>query len=113
MPIDAPGATSVQMAASIRVCGSPGSDVEILRELCVLLDVLEAQLRLAAHQPFHQVRGLAGFRTFFFVVAMRHADPKQRALLRVHGGFLELARRHLAEALEAADLDLALAGELR
>ncbi len=33
-------------------------------------------------------------------------------LARVHGGFLELGRRHLAQALEAADLDLAAAGEL-
>ena len=36
-------------------------------------------------------------------------DPEQRALGRVHGRFLELAGQHLAEALEAADLDLAVA----
>src|SRR3546814_4870432 len=28
-------------------------------------------------------------------------------LLRAHGGFFQLGRRHLAKALEAADLDLA------
>ncbi len=36
---------------------------------------------------------------------------KQRALGRVHGGFLELARHHFAEAFEAADLDLGVGVE--
>src|SRR3546814_12946351 len=35
-----------------------------------------------------------------------------RAPARVHGGFLELLGRHLAEALEAAHLDLAAALEV-
>ena len=38
-------------------------------------------------------------------------DLQQRALPRVHGGFLELRRHHLAEALEAADLDLGVGAE--
>ena len=37
---------------------------------------------------------------------------QQRALRRVHRGFLQLRRRHLAEALEAADLDLRAGFEL-
>ena len=37
---------------------------------------------------------------------------EQGALPRVHGGFLELRRHHLAEALEAADLDLGVGAEL-
>ena len=44
--------------------------------------------------------------------ASSHLDPQQRALPRVHRGFLELRGHHLAQALEAADLDLAAAGEL-
>ena len=36
---------------------------------------------------------------------------EQRALARVHRRFLELRRAHLAEPLEAARLDLALAGQ--
>ena len=39
----------------------------------------------------------------------RHAEAA--ALGRVHGGFLELGRQHFAEALEAADFDLAPALE--
>ncbi len=56
------------------------SHVQIVRELGVLLDELEAQLRLAAHQAFDQVRGLARLAALFLVVAVRHAHPEQRAL---------------------------------
>jgi hypothetical protein len=45
-----------------------------------------------------EVRG-AGFR--------RGDDLQQRALGRVHRGFLQHRRRHFAEAFEAADFDLA------
>ena len=39
-------------------------------------------------------------------------ELEQGALLRIHGGFLELRRHHLAEALEAADFDIGIGAEL-
>ena len=74
-----------------------------LGELGAFLDEAEALLGLVAHQA---VDGVAGR------LLLDDLDPEERALRRVHGGFLELAGHHLAEALEAADLDLAVAVEL-
>src|SRR5688572_11688450 len=88
------------------------SDVQVARELRVLLDELETQLRLAAHQALDQVRGVARFLALFLDIAVRHAHAQQHAVLRVHGGLLEIVRLHLAQALEAAYLDLDAAGEL-
>src|SRR5215204_1857508 len=76
----------------------------LVRERRALLDEGEAGFGLVAHQALDGVAGLGA-------LVMEHRHPQQRALPRVHGGLLELRRRHLAEALEAADLDLAVALE--
>src|SRR5262249_52989710 len=75
------------------------SEVEVFRrELRVLLDEFEAQLGLAAHQGLDQAFDLS--------LGLRQRHACERALLRVHGGLLELSGHHLAQALEAADLGL-------
>ena len=71
----------------------------LVGELGALLDEVEARFGFGAHQP------LDGFFGVLAVVGDQH-DAQQRALPRVHGGFLELRRHHLAQALEAADFDL-------
>src|SRR5580700_5888234 len=71
----------------------------LVGELGAFLDEIETCFGLGAHQPFDRFfRGLLVFGD--------ELDPKQHALFRVHGGFFQLRRHHLAEALEAADLDL-------
>ena len=81
------------------------SSTSVVGEFGALLDEAEARFGLGAHQRVDRVLGAAS-------IASDHVDPEQRALPRVHGGFLELRGHHLAQALEAADLDLAAAGEL-
>src|SRR3954463_11407252 len=61
-----------------------------------LLDELEAHLRLVAHEALDRALGV-------LALVLDHHDAQQGALARIHGGFLELARHHFAEALEAAD----------
>src|SRR5262249_54537713 len=56
-----------------------------LRELRAFLDELEARLGLGAHQPLDRFRRL-------LLLVVLELDPQQRALLRVHRGFLELRR---------------------
>src|SRR6266851_200370 len=75
-----------------------------VREFGPLLDELEARLGLGAHQPLDRFFGVLA------VVGDQH-DAQERALARVHGGLLELARHHLAEALETADLHLGVGVE--
>src|SRR6266849_10070270 len=90
-------------------------NVEIAGEAGVFLDVVEAQLGAPSHQrldePFGAgeplVRGFDCGR----VDARREDDAEERALGRVHRRLAQVARRHLAEPLEAADLDLATAVE--
>ena len=60
----------------------------------------EAGLGLVAHQPLDRVARIGRSSAV-------DDDLQKRALPRVHGGFLELRGHHLAQALEAADLDLA------
>jgi len=69
-----------------------------------LLNKLKPRFRLVAHQPLDRFIGV-------LAVAFHHRDLKQGALLRVHGGFLQLRRHHLAEPLEAADFDLGVGVE--
>ncbi len=71
----------------------------LVRELRTLLDKLEPQFRLGAHQPLDRLFGV-------LAVVGDERDAKQRAPLRVHGGFLELRGHHLAEPLEAAHVHL-------
>ena len=71
----------------------------LVGEFGAFLDEFETRFGLGAHQPLDGLFGV-------LAVVGDQRDPKQRALLRVHGGFLELRRHHLAEPLEAADLDL-------
>jgi Raf kinase inhibitor-like YbhB/YbcL family protein len=68
-------------------------------EFGVLLDEGEG-LGLCAHEALDRIRRV-------LAVVGEENDAQQGARLRVHGGFLELVRHHLAQALEAADLDLA------
>src|SRR5262245_65197278 len=76
----------------------------LVRELRPLLDELEARFRLVAHQALDRAVGFLAF-------VIDHHDAQQRALLRVHGGLLELISHHLAEPLETADLDLGVGVE--
>ncbi len=71
----------------------------LVGKLSALLDKLEAQFRLGAHQPLDGLFGI-------LAVVGDERDANKSALLRVHGGFLELRRHHLAEPLEAAHFDL-------
>src|SRR3546814_605596 len=72
----------------------------------------EAQLRLAPHELLDQLGRLFLLCAGILVGRAGDGDPQQRAPARVHGGFLELLGQHLAEALEAAHLDLAAALEV-
>src|SRR5690606_17116517 len=82
------------------------SDIQILRERSALPDEAEAGLGLGAQEGVHRLSDCA-------VVAVAQLNAKQRAPPRVHGRFFELLRVHLAETLEAADLDLAATIENR
>src|SRR3982751_2296523 len=75
------------------------SDIEDPHVLRVLLDELAPGLDLVAHQLREDL------------VRERRVldlDPDKHALRRVHRRLAELARVHLAEALEAADLQAVL-----
>src|SRR5665647_1368336 len=74
------------------------------REGRALLDEGEAGLWLVAHQPFD-----GGGRTF--LVLGQDDDLEEGPLARVHRRFLQLRGQHFTQSLEAAGLDLALAGE--
>ena len=69
-----------------------------MRELRIVLDEAEAGVGLLAHQPLDQVLDV--------VLGFRDGDAGEGALLRIHGGLLELGGHHLAETLEPADLGL-------
>ena len=81
------------------------SDIQIVGEGGAVLDEAEARLGLGAHQ---RVDRFADGRA----VAVADLHLQQRALLRVHRRLFELRGVHLAEALEAADLDLGARLEL-
>jgi hypothetical protein len=55
-----------------------------------------AAKNIVAHERFDRLAGR---------LVLDDLDPEERPLRRIHGRLLELARHHLAEALEAADLD--------
>ena len=75
-------------------------DVQIVGgEGGVFLDIAEAEFRLLAHEGFDAVVDLA-------LVTRLDQNAGEGPSGRVHGGFLELGRVHLAQALEAAHLDL-------
>ena len=72
---------SPTLKKAVRLGSPPGSNVHFFDAAGVLLDELEAQFRLAAHQAFHHPVSLGAF--------FRQGDDlKQGALFRVHGGFL-------------------------
>src|SRR5271168_4822719 len=75
---------------------------EVYRFFCefgILLDELEAQFRLLAHQLFEQAFGRLD-------VFARDVNLQQGAMARPHGGFLELRRHHFTQALEARHVHL-------
>src|ERR1700704_5288738 len=74
------------------------SDVEVAHGLGVRLDELLARFHVGPHQLLEDVVDQG---------RVLHLAPEQRSRLRVHGGFPELVRVHLAEALETVHLDLA------
>src|SRR4051794_35653309 len=74
-------------------------------EFRALRNEAEAFLGLVAHELLDDFFGRLAF-------AVLQCDAQERALGGVHRGFLELARHHLAKALETADLDLAAARKL-
>src|SRR5919198_6314139 len=79
------------------------SDIQVLDLQGVLLDELAARLNLVAHQPREPE---VGGRCVLDVDAYDHAPS------RVHRRLPELGSVHLAEALEAGDLDSRL-GEVQ
>src|SRR5690606_1060973 len=81
------------------------SDIQVMRESGALLNELETQFGLIAHQAVDCASRFLRF-------VLRYGHPQMRALAARHRGFLELRRHHLAQPLEPADLDLALAREL-
>src|SRR6185312_16254284 len=81
-----------------------GSDVEVGHESSVFLNEIKPRLGLVAHQPIDSNPGT--------VAVLDDLHLQQRAGLGVHGGFAQMRMRHLAEALEAGDVGLALAVEL-
>src|SRR5690606_16345311 len=83
----------------------PGSNVEIAGKLRSFLDEQETGLRPVTHQSLDRV---ASGRIVLFL----YGNLQQGAPGRIHSGFLELGRQHLAQTLEAADLDGALTLEL-
>src|SRR5690348_16720203 len=82
----------------------PRLEVQLLGALGILLDEGEAELGLAAHQALDPLFGE-------LALGIRNGDPQQGALGGIHGGLAKLRRRHLAETLEPADLDLGAAFE--
>src|SRR5579883_316300 len=82
-------------------------NVQVADELRVLLDEVEAELGLAAHQALDQLRRLL---VVAAVLLVRKRHAQEGAARRVHSGVAQLFRGHLAEALEAAHLDLAFGG---
>src|SRR5690606_11714101 len=84
------------------------SDVERLDKPRPFLNARHAQFRLTAHQALHEAAGLVRTGT---VRTILQGHPKQGAPCRVHGRFPQLTGRHFAQALEAADIDLAAAIE--
>src|SRR5690606_38531717 len=71
------------------------SDIEVRRLQGVVLDERPAWFDHVAHQRAENLIGGHG---------VLDADLQQPARLRVHGGFPQLFRIHLAQALEALDL---------
>src|SRR5260221_2044178 len=61
----------------------------------------ESGFGLVAHQPFDRIGGA------FAVVGQKY-HAQHGAPGRIHGGLLELGRHHLAQAFEAADINLRL-----
>ena len=83
-----------------------GSNVQqiVAGELRLVGNEGKAGFGLGAHQPLDRIgRAVA-------IVGQQH-HAQQRAPGRIHGGFLELRRHHLAEAFEAADLDFGIGVE--
>lgn len=76
------------------------SHIHILNELCVLLDVFEAEFGFFAHEAFDQVAGFSGF-------VFLNGDADELAGFGVHGGFFEVFGVHLAQAFKALDVDFA------
>src|SRR6185437_13569463 len=81
----------------------PLLDIEIANETRVLLDEGEAQLGPPSHQALDKGgRGGGSVRR----IGLGEDDAQQVAAGRIHGGAAQLRRQHLAQAFEAADLDL-------
>src|SRR5436305_3293791 len=75
------------------------SDIEEADVLRVLLDEVAARLDLVAHQRReNEVRGRS----------VLDLDPHEHSGRRIHSGLREIFGVHLAEALEARDLDALL-----
>src|SRR5207302_5559680 len=98
------GALSPPMASTAMRVGGLGRDsavsldVEVAHCLRMRLDELATRLDVAAHQLLEDLVDLRD---------VLDLDLEQRARRRVHGRVPELVGVHLAQTLEAADLDLA------
>src|SRR3546814_3737595 len=86
---------------SARRARTSGVDRFLVEPRGVFLDEGEAVRRVVAHQAIDQILDARALLIF-----LRQRDADQAARRRVHRGFLELAGVHLAEPLEARDLDL-------
>ena len=88
-------------AAGLATC----SDIQVVGEGGAVLDEAEARLGLRSHQRVDRFADGGA-------VAVADLDAQQRALLGIHRRLFELRGVHLAEALEAADVDLGARLEL-
>src|ERR671915_2543545 len=72
------------------------SDIQIRRELCVLLDEYPARFDLVAHQSLEEKIGLN---------RVLHLDFENSPRLRIHRRLPELIRIHLAKTFVALNAD--------
>ena len=80
------------------------SNIQLLHELRVFLDILEPQFWFFAHQALDQIGCIAGF-------VVVDGDADEFAGGRVHRGFFEVFCVHLAQTLKPLHVDLAFSAE--
>src|SRR5690606_11222592 len=88
----------------VTIAATDSLNIEIGDEGRIFLNEIKPGFRLGAHQPINADAG--------GVQIVTNLDLQQGATLWRHGGLAQMGEWHLTEALEARDVDLALAGEL-
>src|SRR5215207_8950912 len=91
-----PSPPPVMIVSSVLTPSSPCSDVQGADVACVGLDEVASRLHLVAHQQGEDLVGRLG---------VLEVDLLEDAGLRAHRRLAQLLGIHLAEPLEAVDLD--------